>query len=405
MKRLSTWLIAGVFFLGCGPGAPAPSESPAPESPTTPPSPEPSPAEAPPAAASPLPLPAGATGALRLTSGPGGVVLSWIVDGDGRGLRAARWTEAGWGPELDVTRRPGLLGTWADPPRVVAGTGQLVATWLEGVGEGHATHLFVSRSVDGREWTLPLEVHDDETHTEHGFATVLPLADGSTELLWLDGRGYAADRKETSLLRRTLGADGALSPEVTVDPRTCDCCPTAGLVLASGDPLVVWRDRIGGEVRDLSAARLGTGSEPERIHEDGWEFAGCPVNGPGLASLGGGAVASWYTEAGGPRVRVARTTDGSSWSGVEDLAAGDGVLGRTAALALDDRVVVIWVEKVGDAAKLMGRSVTADSLGSPRELGETEASRSAGFPSMARFGEQVLIVSAGRGLLVSPPSL
>ena len=297
------------------------------------------------------------------------------------------------------------MASWADAPTVVAGTSHLTAAWLEEAGEGHAMHLFVATARDGAAFGDPVRVHEDTSATEHGFVSLFPRDDGSTEVVWLDGRGYAGDSKETALLRRTLRADGSLADERVVDSRTCDCCPTAGTVLDSGDLLIAWRDRIGGEIRDLSAARLAVGAKPTRVHTDGWEFAGCPVNGPGLAPLGAGAATSWYTEAGGPRVRVARTADGDSWTGVEDVAAGEHVLGRTAALAWGDRVLVIWVERVGEAAKLMGRAVGVDALGAPVELGETDGSRGAGFPSMARIGEQVLIVSAGRGVLVSPPSL
>jgi len=393
--RAEHCLILATLLVGCGSG-PSPSVEAAP-----------APASAPALSdtPSPLPLPAGATASLRLTTGAGGVTLSWITQGDHRGLRAARWTEQGWGPSMEVTQRPALLGSWADAPTVVAGRSHVVAAWIEEAGEGHAMHLWAASSRDGAPFSEPVRVHEDASATEHGFVSVFPRDDGSTEIVWLDGRGYAAESKETALLRRTLGADGTLSAEVVLDSRTCDCCPTAGTVLASGAPLVVWRDRIGGEVRDLSSTLLTQGATPTRVHEDGWDFAGCPVNGPGLAPLGDGAVVSWYTEAGGPRVRVARTEDGTAWTGVEDVAVGEQVVGKTAVLPLGDAALVTWVEKAGEAGKLMARTVTADALGAPQQLGMTDAGRPAGFPSLARIGDQVLIVSAGKGLLVSTPAL
>lgn len=403
--RVEWFLVCAAMVAGCG-TATQTSEVPLVPSPAAhAAAPTPSPAESTALRSSPLPLPAGATSALRLTTGPGGVTLSWIAEGESRGLRAARWTEQGWEPAMNVTQRPTLMASWADAPTVVAGSSHIAAAWIEEAGEGHAMHLWVATARNGAAFSEPIRVHEDTSATEHGFVSLFPNDDGSTEVVWLDGRGYAGEAKETALMRRTLRADGTLGDEGVVDSRTCDCCPTAGTLLASGAPLVVWRDRIGGEVRDLSAVRLTEGGAPSRVHADGWEFAGCPVNGPGLAALGRGAVVSWYTEAGGPRVKVARTDDGDSWTGVEDIASGDDVLGKTSVLPLGDYALVTWVEKAESAGKLMGRTVTADALGAPMELGMTDAGRSAGFPSMASVGDQVLIVSAGEGLLVSTPRL
>lgn len=385
--RVEACLLIAALLAGCGSGetAPAPRASYFP--------------------ASPLPLPAGAAASLRLTTGPGGVTLSWITEGEGRSLRSARWTDDGWASVMEVTRRPGLLASWADAPTVMAGKNHLVAAWTEEAGEGHAMHLWAATSRNGAPFSAPIRVHEDTSATEHGFASLFPHDDGSTEIVWLDGRGYAGASKESALLRRTLRADGSLGDESVVDSRTCDCCPTAGTLLASGAPLVAWRDRIGGEVRDLSAGLLTRGATPSRVHEDGWEFAGCPVNGPGLAPLGTGAVVSWYTEAAGvPRVRIARTADGVIWTGVEDVASGDMVAGKTAVLSLGNHALVIWVEKVGERAQVMARTVTAATLGTPHSLGSTAAGRAAGFPSVARIRDQLLLVSAGEGRLVPAPT-
>ncbi len=53
-------------------------------------------------------------------------------------------------------------------------------------------------------------------------------------------------------------------------------------------PVVAYRDRSVDEVRDIAVVRRvnGTWTTPAVVHDDHWQIAACPVNGPALASRG-----------------------------------------------------------------------------------------------------------------------
>jgi hypothetical protein len=347
-------------------------------------------------------LPVEAGEGARLTQGPGGVILSWVeASDDGPALRAAGWTGSEWEPAQTVAVVPELFSTWADAPIVIAGAGHRAAAWL--IAAGHGAHLQVSRQPTGGAWSPPVRVHTDESATEHGFPTLFPLANGSTQVAWLDGRDYAEGGSgRTGLYRRSLGSDGLLGLEQVIDPRTCDCCPTSGALLANETPLLAWRDRIGGEVRDISTAQLGRGADPVLVHDDGWEFGGCPVNGPAVAPLGSVVSVAWITEAGGPRIRLALAgADGKSFGPPRGLAEGDDVLGRVASTTLPDGgLLVTWVEGSEEKAEIKAVVATASTLTSVFGLGRVPGARTSGFHHLVTRQTDVLLVFTEDGHLV-----
>ena len=74
---------------------------------------------------------------------------------------------------------------------------------------------------------------------------------------------------------------------------------TAAAVTAEG-PIVAYRDRSEGEIRDIYISRLagGTWSEPAPVHRDNWKIAACPVNGPALSANGRQVAIAWFTAQG-----------------------------------------------------------------------------------------------------------
>src|SRR5690606_29736243 len=126
-----------------------------------------------------------------------------------------------------------------------------------------------------------------------------PSGGDSVSLVWLDGRNYAEedeDAHEMMLLTTQMDMDGAISGEVVLDDRVCDCCQT-GHAMARQGPVLVYRGRSADEVRDVLVVRwTGNGwSVPAAVHDDGWRISGCPVNGPQADAAGDTVAVAWFT--------------------------------------------------------------------------------------------------------------
>jgi hypothetical protein len=337
-----------------------------------------------------------------LFAAPGGLVtLSWVEPaGAGRHrLRFAAWRNGAWGEVRTAAEGDDWFVNWADVPSVVAaGDGRMAAHWLVKSGRGtYAYDVRVAQSFDGgATWGQPVTPHSDGTPTEHGFASLLYAGD-VLHAVWLDGRKYADENlpDEMTLRAARIDRDGKLSGETELDPRTCDCCPTA-IAPIEGGLIVAYRDRSPAEVRDISVVLYSDGEweVPRAVAADGWKIDGCPVNGPALASDGERVVAAWFTmvaERG--VVKSAWSRDGGrSFEGVEVISEGTAI-GRVALGMEDAAAVTGWIADDKDGASLDVRVATAG--GSPavhHRAVRTSAARTSGYPRVVVAGGSLLIV-------------
>lgn len=318
-----------------------------------------------------LPAPAGAAQP-NLSVAPGGdLLLSWIerrADG-GHRLRFARSTgAAAWSPVRTIAEGDDWFVNWADFPALQAlPDGSLWAHTL--VKNGEATYAYdvrlqVSRD-GGQTWRALGAVHDDGTPTEHGFATLWPQSKDEVGIAWLDGRrsagghdghdGHDGHGGAMTLRGARFGADGGKRGEAEIDAMTCDCCQTDSAVGARG-VLLAYRDRAGGEIRDIRVTRHDgkAWTSPVRVHADQWVMPACPVNGPAIAARGDQAWVAWYTGAGAaPSVRLARSTDGGgSFGGMREVAVGEAQQGRVDLAADAGGVWMSWMQETGGRQSL-----------------------------------------------------
>lgn len=371
------------FLAACGPGSGAQdaADEPLPVVPAG----EEGPAGDPPAAAG--------SGQPFLAASDAGVWMSWIEPyGDRRRVAASFFAaDAGWSAPATVAESDAFFVNWADFPSVRPAGDALVAHWLERQGAGVYDYgVRMAWSLDGgRSWSEPWTPHGDDTPTEHGFVAVFGGGDGGTWAAWLDGRAMVDVGGPMALRARRLPLGGPAGPEEVVDARTCECCQTGGVVVG-GVPLLVFRNRTEGEVRDVHVSRrLASGwTESVPVHRDGWVFPGCPVNGPAVAALGRTVAVAWFAApAGDARVNVAFSQDGGETFGAPTRVDAGSPLGRVDVLMLDDgSALVSWLED-GGAPAVLARRVAADgAAGAPRRLAGASAERASGFPRIARLG-------------------
>lgn len=358
----------------------------------------------------PLDSPAGSGASLpRLTTDPEGTAwLSWVEpDGEEHVLKFSRLEARGWSPPGEAARGAGWFVNWADFPSVVhAGDGRVGAHWLKKrEGGPYAYDVVMSVSTDGGlSWSAPTSPHSDGTPTEHGFATLFPVA-GGIGAVWLDGRNTGATGEGPdgghhghggTMTLRTGGLDwtGRPLPGIELDAMTCDCCQT-GAAEAAGGIVVVYRDRSAEEIRDISMTIIGPEGPkpPVPVAEDGWEMPACPVNGPAIEAKGQRVAVAWFTAASERhRVQLALSDDGGVSFGEPVLIEDGPNLGRVdVALAPDGSAVVSWLALEGKEAVIRYRAVSPQGEpGRVSTLATTSAARSSGFPQMARSGDQLV---------------
>jgi hypothetical protein len=354
-----------------------------------------------------LEVPAGAGAAQPfLATGPAGVIVSWTEPAaDGHALRFAEWDGSGWSAARTVATGSNWFVNWADFPSVVALDDDVwAAHWLQRSGPGRYSYdVVLTTSADrGVTWSTPVRPHRDGTETEHGFVSIFRHGQGAG-VVWLDGRRYeetpAGPATNEMQLRFTTVQHGEAGTEagaeVLLDDRICDCCQTAVAVTGRG-PVAFYRDRLPGEVRDISVTRLlaGEWTAPQRVHDDGWVINACPVNGPAADAHGDDVVVAWYSGANEtPRVHVAFSRDAGATFAPPVVVDDGHPIGRVDVLFLEDRrALVVWIERAGEDAGIRGRIVAPDGAAGPSlTLAATISGRAGGFPRMARRGPDVVL--------------
>ncbi len=354
------------------------------------------------------------TTALESIESPAGsnASLPYLVKG-GDNLLYMSWVEkrdSGWidlkysALKDDNWQQPEVIASgndwfvnWADYPMMaVDNQGNMIAHFLAKSSSGtYSYDVNVVYKPAGGEWSEPVIPHKDGTPTEHGFVTLLPNNDGTFLLAWLDGRNTGGGEHDSgghggggamTIRTATLDMTGNLKQEVELDSRVCDCCQTGGTITSNG-PVIVYRDRSDEEMRDMSFVRWVDNSwtEPKAVNDDGWKIAGCPVNGPRIASNDNTTATAWFTAAEGiAKVKVAFMDDsGESFN--EPITVDDSVsVGRVDIVMVDGQnAIVSWLDLEGETPLIKFRKVSKDgSLGDPLVVAETKASRGSGFPQM-----------------------
>lgn len=336
----------------------------------------------------------------------GSVVMSWLEpDGNGHALKFSTLHERTWQPPRTVARGDSWFVNWADFPSVEPISETVwAAHWLDKQPGGrYAYNVTMSISEDaGATWSAPFTPHTDGTATEHGFVSLYRLDDG-IGALWLDGRNMAEDipneggvveRKMEGMTLRSasISTGGTIKKSDLVDELTCDCCQTDVAVGPQG-PIAVYRNRSSDEIRDVYVARSidGAWQTAQRVANDGWQIAGCPVNGPAIAIQGNTVVVAWFTGANNESVvRMSRSEDTAKSFSLPIDIDSSRPLGRVdIALLENGDSVVSWLRKNSDGTgEISIRKISAEGIVGPaRIVAETSASSMSGFPQMVLSGE------------------
>lgn len=353
----------------------------------------------------PLPITGGATAPDLHLAPDGRLLLSWISTQPGRRdavQYAANGSDGQWqSAPKTIAVGTALFTNWADTPHITATPdGALWVHWLQKSTDAqYAYDIAMSTSRDdGMHWSAPFSPHDDGTASEHGFVSMWPAAHDTLGIAWLDGRNMAtgagkghAGHGGGAMTLRAATYDPRMQRgnDAELDAMTCDCCQTDVAMTASG-PLLVYRGRDHGEIRDILATRFDgkAWTRAHKVHDDQWKMPACPVNGPAVAARDNSAVVAWYTEAGEqPSLKLARSTDaGATFAAPIEIDRGSALLGRVDVAFDGQQVVLAWLREdaTGQSLQLARYNPDLSKQLQRLEVAKLQGrGRATGFPKLA----------------------
>lgn len=368
--------------------------------------------------------PASADPSLAVDAASGDVLLTWIGgDSTAWHLFFARSADGGatWSAPVRITADTGEVKPHGEAsPRLVAGPGgRLAVVWVRDVPvatrKWPASAIRVSRSLDGgRSWLGPVTINDDTTAAPvgHNFQGAAWAGDSGLVAAWLDERTGAEpvahhhDRAATAH-DPSSEADAtiylAVSPDFGRSWRAnqptwggaCPCCRITLARRADGGVVAAWRQHFPGNVRDVVTATVAPEPRaPQRVHEDAWEYPGCPHNGPGVSvGADGRRHVVWYTGAPGRGGLYYAVVGGAAARGPVPLVTGKrlpSVHGSVAALA--DGGAIAAFDAGPDGARAISVAELRDGEGGAR-IGKVPGSAGGTYPQIAATSASTAVVA------------
>lgn len=336
------------------------------------------------------------------TDSLGNVYLSWIEKkGDTGILKYAKLENNTWTKPIIINSGNNWFINWADYPQFISNgkNGFLASTLVKRGKSTYAYDVHLFHSEDGKNWNGPLLPHDDGKEAEHGFVSMASTGN-NIMISWLDGRystmsgeDHDMDHHGSAMTLRggIFDYTGNKISEWELDNRVCDCCQT-GTVQTNNGPVVIYRDRSGEEIRDISIVRFidNKWTTPKPIYTDNWKINGCPVNGPKLDAKGNIVAIAWYSEPNNkPEVKVIFSADGGE-TFKEPVKINEGKpTGRVDICLMEDSSAwVSWIEK--EEIRIV-RVTENGKAGKPITISRVSPKRTSGFPQMTKDGNSLII--------------
>jgi hypothetical protein len=196
------------------------------------------------------------------------------------------------------------------------------------------------------------------------------------------------------LIYTTIGKDGSVGAETTLDNRVCECCQTSAAAIPDG-MIAVYRDRSAKEIRDISIARFtgGKWSPGVALSNDGWEIDGCPVNGPAISSNGRNVAVAWFTA---PKeksqVNLVLSTDAGKTFGKPVRIDSGNTSGRVDVISLPaGGAIVSWVERQTQGSQVLLRQVGANGVAAAPVTVSGPGIQPGSVPRIEKSGNEIVV--------------
>jgi hypothetical protein len=330
----------------------------------------------------------------------GRVFLSWLEPGAGKvySLKFSVRQGQAWSAPQTIASGANWFVSGADFPTIAfMADGTLAASWFVATNldrEAYNTSISLSRD-SGKTWSKAIIPHKDKKERQHGFLSFMPTPDGKLGAIWLDGRKLDKDGfGDMGVFYTTIGKDGAIGAETTIDSRVCECCQTSATLTPDG-MLAVYRDRSAKEIRDIYISRFTNGkwTPGVPVSNDGWETDGCPVNGPAISSNGRNVAVAWFTAPNDKaQVNLALSTDAGKTFGKPVRVDGGNTSGRVDVISLTSgSAVVSWVQRATDGSQVFLRRVEANGVAAAPIAVSAPGLQPGSVPRIERSGNDIVV--------------
>ena len=334
----------------------------------------------------------------------GGLLMSWFekVDSVNWSINWSEFQNNKWSQSKSITSGRDYFINWADFPSIYHfGSNSIAAHWLERSGSGTYDYdvKVVTSNNRGKTWSSPQTPHNDGKLGEHGFLSFYNDIYNDLGMIWLDGRNMSSDHSshgygEMSLYQTTYNSKDGLIPETKLDGRVCECCPTSA-VRTQNSLVLAYRDRSESEIRDIYILHCTKEKcdDPYPLNKDNWEIAGCPVNGPMLASSENNVAIAWYTAPkNNPMVNLAFSNDeGASFETPIRLDLSKPIGRVDLTWISGSEVMASWIELGEKTTNILASIISiSGKVNEPRIVSEIQPGRVSGYPQMEKVNNHVM---------------
>ena len=206
-------------------------------------------------------------------------------------------------------------------PRLIMAGDRMILGWVEALNGGPKAAFYVSESTDGGlHFSPPRAIGGTQTNRP-GFITLSSDSQGRILAAWLDN----PVKTENTTVKKPSASSSGGGPKVFVSrelpdksgfesPRlvfegpegkgVCPCCDVAVVSGSADETLYAFRNNVA-DIRDIwvGSVKGDRNSSPVLLSNRGWNFAGCPHDGPSMTNIGEKVYSTWMdAKDGKPRI-------------------------------------------------------------------------------------------------------
>jgi hypothetical protein len=132
---------------------------------------------------------------------------------------------------------------------------------------------------------------------------------------------------------------------------------------------------------------------PQPLHNDNWQIAGCPVNGPSVAAMNERVAVAWFSAKDDtPKIQLVMSSDSGQSFSDPIVVESPNTNGRVGTVILESNEIVIsWMDTTDGAKIVLSRYDIKGKFLDITDVASSSASRRSGFPIIEAVGNSVYV--------------